>query len=192
MNAFKAIEANDLELFCRLVNRENVNTIYLNTQSLLRFAMRNRRIDFIRYLISIGADVNYADHEWWSALMRASCDNDHKLIEILLNAGADVTYVNSEWYTSLGLILRDTGSHDCAKLLIDRGAHKHLSDRDNRCTNWMEDYITDRTALNQSILTLLASHKHKKHNQNIWFIKQDKYVIKIIGKHIWSMRMLEQ
>jgi hypothetical protein len=191
MDVFEAIETNNLELFCELVNEGNVNTIYLNDQSLLRFAMRQKRIDFIRHLIHIGADVNYTCDAWWPALMRAVDDGDLKITKILLNAGSNVTCINSEGFTPLGLFLRNGRLYrDCVKLLIDRGAHKHLSNQDVRLEDWMIDCIATRTKNNQSTILILTLHKQRQ--GPLWFIKQDKHVIKMIGKHVWSMRMLEQ
>jgi ankyrin repeat protein len=192
MNMYDAIVTGDLELFRKLVNEDtnNVNILTASRRSLLHIAVRHKRVDFIEYLINIGADVNYANEEWWPALMRAFDDGDAKITEILLKAGANIAYINSGGFTALGIPpeRNKKRSHECSKLLIDRGAHKHLSTPDMCLDDWMVEFIANRMKNNQSVIALLALHKQRQ--GPLWFIKQDKHVIKMIGKHIWSIRML--
>jgi ankyrin repeat protein len=193
MDVFDAIEKNNFELFCKLVNRENVTMLDLSNRSLLRAAMHIGRVDFIQHLIRIGADVNYKNDNWWPPLLKATSDCNITIMEILLNAGADVKYANIEGCTPLGYAF-ENNRFDCAKLLIDRGAYKHLSERDKGnityASNRATVYNKWRSKLRRSIMTLIALRKQKK--GPLWFIKQDNHVIKMIGKHIWSLRMLEQ
>jgi ankyrin repeat protein len=194
MDAFEAIEANDLERFCKLVNRDNVNMLHRTTRSLIRTAMQHNRIDFIEYLIQTGADVNYANTYWWAPLYIAVERDDTKITEILLNAGADVRCTNPEGRTPLGAVIMYNRNIEYVKLLIDRGAYQYLSDFDRAISNYTSKsaaaYNEWRSKFRRSIIALIAVHKQKK--GSLWFSKQDKHIIQMIGKHAWSLRMLEQ
>jgi ankyrin repeat protein len=192
MEMLNALKNNDLELFCKLVHGENVNTPDANGVSPVRIAVSFGRVDFVEYLIKIGANVNCATDVWWPPLLKASYDGNIVIAKILIEAGADVNYQTKDGVTALRWVI-DHDSYEMVKLLINHGAS--MPDRSNHHTKVPEritKYIANRTALNQSIILILTLHKQKLNQSPVWFIKQDKNVIKMIGKHLWSLRMLEQ
>jgi hypothetical protein len=180
MEAVIAIENGNLELFRTLVNANDVNTPLTDGRSWLRVALSFYRIDIINYLINLGADVNYRSALWWPIITAAVYDKQ-------LKAGAATNYPGVEHYQPLtwAIVMRQ---YDTTKLLLDYGAK--INAYTGLIPKWVDEYITNRTALHLLTITLLTLHKQRQ--GPLWLIKQDKHVIKMIGKHIWSIRMLEQ
>jgi hypothetical protein len=187
MEAVIAIENGNLELFRTLVNANDVNTPLTDGRSWLRVALSFYRIDIINYLINLGADVNYRSALWWPIITAAVYDKQPIITKILLKAGAATNYPGVEHYQPLtwAIVMRQ---YDTTKLLLDYGAK--INAYTGLIPKWVDEYITNRTALHLLTITLLTLHKQRQ--GPLWLIKQDKHVIKMIGKHIWSIRMLEQ
>lgn len=61
----------------------------------LHLASRNKNIDIARVLIENGADVNVADNEGWTPLMRSALAADNNMVMLLLEKGAQATELNS-------------------------------------------------------------------------------------------------
>lgn len=59
-------------------------------------AFTKDKVDFLKFLISKGADVNAKDHFGQSALVRAFLHDNLKAVDILISAGADWTISDQE------------------------------------------------------------------------------------------------
>ena len=91
-------------------------------------ACDGRRLDAIRALIELGADINYKSEEGWTPLHRAAlCSTEPEASEMtrmLLAAGADVSAVDAEHRTPLHWVTHAA----CVDLLLDAGADLEARD----------------------------------------------------------------
>lgn len=96
--------------------------------SLLMYAVKKRKNDFISFLVSCGADVNQADADGNTVLHWASCFGDSSVICLLLAAGADINKVNKgELQTPL--FWAEKFSDDAAvSMLVQAGASADYKD----------------------------------------------------------------
>jgi ankyrin repeat protein len=197
MSLRRAIETGDLPLLKTLVNKNNVNILHKSGLSLLHYAVSNNQIDCLKFLIGIGANVNILNRDWLIPLNNAVHYGYVECIKLLLVAGAypdTPDYRICEGSRKMTPLTNSIGRDDVEviKILIDYGASINKINRTyvKEIPKWIYEYIENRLKYRRATLALIALHKRKQ--DCLWFVKQDKHVIKMIGKHIWSMRMLEQ
>ncbi len=126
---------------------------YVPEQSLLSIAARYGNTEIIKYLISIGADVNDVDEYaktplHFACLKRKDSENNENIeaVKMLINAGADPNYVSyKKFYRIYGIKTEklsgngDTPLHDAtrmnnieiAKYLLNNGAKPSLKLKNN-------------------------------------------------------------
>jgi ankyrin repeat protein len=143
-------------------------------------------INCLKYIISQGADVNaLCDGGRANALQWLLCNNGDKCFPILINL-IDTRLLNQPDDIN-DTALRDALRHknyNAAKLLIDRGADITLC-RGFKIPNQIIEFIEKRTQTRNIALIIIGIHKFKHtHNPN------GKDIIRHIGKHIWSMRLI--
>jgi ankyrin repeat protein len=112
-------------------------------------------IDIIKYLIEIGANINYITNDCWSPLHAASYKNNIDCVKLLINSGAKINikdYVNA---TPLDYAM-DTKNFDIIKLLIEHGADINMK----KC---------HLPQVKKFILKITESQPTDNFNQNIYF-----------------------
>ena len=72
----------------------------------------------VSFCIECGADVNARDENGMTALMKASLENNHEMVEILLDKGADVTLVNNEGKTVADMVAEEGYNELAVKLFV--------------------------------------------------------------------------
>jgi hypothetical protein len=72
-----------------LVNQKNIGGA-----TALHLAARQQNLEMVTILIENGADVNAADNEGWTALMRASLAGKGDIVDLLLDKGAKADMLN--------------------------------------------------------------------------------------------------
>lgn len=84
----------------------------------LLMATQFGNFDFVKLLISSGADVNDTNHYGFTALHAACNNNREKIIDLLVRSGADATVVNEEGSTPFSLLNADKKDYfECIKLV---------------------------------------------------------------------------
>lgn len=87
-NCRKAIMQDDPELLRKAMGQNfKINVKYPN-ESLLQFAVRSRKVNCIRFILSLNPDVNCTDNFGHSPLFLCSRDNDAFIAQLLMNARA--------------------------------------------------------------------------------------------------------
>jgi hypothetical protein len=151
------------------------------------YAVVINRPDCVRALIDMKVDIDaytpmrYAPINKAIELYRMEC------FIMLLNAGADIENTTKRALSRLPLIQAIyMGYKDMALILIDRGASQSTIDFTDPKIHYISKCTTNRLETRRRSLILLTIHKQKQGPNH--FTKQDKHVIKMISKHIWSTR----
>lgn len=89
----------------------------------LQIAAASGSTELVLALISrgLGEDIDRFDNGSWTALMIASQENHHRIVEILLQNGAGVDRRNDNGFTAL-CIAADLGYHRVVRVLLQNGA----------------------------------------------------------------------
>ncbi len=110
-----------------------VSVVFVYSQEELGYrllqAVMDNRLDSVRLLVSLGADVNFTDEFGVTPLMYASDAGDSAIVMFLLNHGAKPNIVPSYSTTALGAAVI-AGHNAIVKMLLEHGARPDL--RDNR------------------------------------------------------------
>lgn len=105
----------------------NVRTIYGETP--LHFAASGKSYDEVAMLITAGADVNAADENGATAMMRATLyERDRDNLILLLDVGADVNAINAEGATGLHIAAAENPEN--VSLLLEAGADGTIKNND--------------------------------------------------------------
>jgi ankyrin repeat protein len=181
----------------KLINDNNINTIGRLTGSPLYYAIECNRPKLVDWLIRRGADVNYHDAFTYSPLLKAIWFARVECVQLLSDACCELNTVYNNKYTPLGYTILFDHEVDFIHTLIDRGASTIFID-DTYALNTLKmtqkrDHIVNsikqRNQTRYQAITILAIHKQKCGPS--YFIKQDKYITRLISKHVWSMRFNE-
>ena len=92
------------------------------TEKLLSVEYSARMADYIRVLISEGADVNARSRSGWTPLMYAASNSNLEIVQLLLEKGADVNARNNNDWTPLMYAAGYSSNPEIKQLLIDAGA----------------------------------------------------------------------
>lgn len=121
------------------VNKDNVNSIKTRggTSLLMEMSMLGL-IDSVKYLLNIGANVNFTAPYGWTALMFATLNQHTNIVKLLVEAGANVnaqttpdsTLSGGGWSTIMFAF--KNGNKDLIQYLIDHGADVEYA------TKWLE------------------------------------------------------
>lgn len=97
-----------------LINQKN-----LGGATALHIACRESNFEIAKILVESGADVNAADNEGWTPLMRASLSAEKNIVELLLSKEARANEVNS---VNESAIIQATSSdcNECLKLMFEK------------------------------------------------------------------------
>jgi len=94
MSAVVSDDANGVRFFSKagktLVNQKN-----LGGATAIHLACRKQNLEIVKILIDSGADLNIADNEGYTPLMRAALAADDKISDLLLTRGAKANQLNS-------------------------------------------------------------------------------------------------
>ena len=78
--------------------------------------------DYIRELISVGADVNARSTDGWTPLMFAARKSTPEIVQLLLEKGADVNARGIFGRTPLMFAARKSSTPEMVQLLLEKGA----------------------------------------------------------------------
>jgi ankyrin repeat protein len=87
-------------------------------------------VDFVKFLISEGADVNARDKsQAWTALHFAARDQKLPIVEVLLDAKAEIDPQDTFGNTPLWRAVMSGSSQKVIELLVSRGANSELQNK---------------------------------------------------------------
>lgn len=111
--------------------------------------------DTIKYLISLGVDVN-VENQSWAALFAPVVDDKAEIVEILLKNGCDVNGRDPLGATALHMSA-DTGNLEIAKLLLKNGANATAIDNFGWTPLHVAAFSSHNIALVELLLNAVAS-----------------------------------
>lgn len=124
-----AIKSGDLEKVKKLVNSTNIDAVitegasnYRMGMSFLMYAAEKNKIEIVKYLLQNGANVNYVNKNFGTALHYASGTADRDVISLLLNSGLKVNTPAKNTKTPL-MIASEGGNFNIVEYLIQQGAN---------------------------------------------------------------------
>ncbi|XP_059168273.1 ankyrin-3-like [Physella acuta] len=77
----------------------DLNTTF-DSRTALMMASENRHYTYVKYLMSLNADINLVDENGWNALMFASNNGHKEVVKLLLISGADVNVQDKNGWTA--------------------------------------------------------------------------------------------
>jgi ankyrin repeat protein len=192
MEQYKAaLNSGDLQLLRKLVTAEFKPDDANGGLTIFHYAAMRGRFDCIKYFLELGADVNVRD-TFLSTPLHLACGKDVpegcETIRVLADGGAIIDATEIFESTPLRNAIYD--KNDCAaRLLLDCGAklaNIKLDADVPAIPDWVFAFIESRSNCRCAAITMIGIHKY--HLTTIT-VNNDTNVLKLIGKHIWSMRM---
>ena len=83
------------DVFDRLVSTK-IGNVAVASNTYSQYSHNLTKTTFAKMLIDGGVDINYADYEDYTPLMRAVDFGDLEIIKLLVNNGADIYYINED------------------------------------------------------------------------------------------------
>jgi ankyrin repeat protein len=170
------------------VTVDNVNAVNNDGWKVLHFVAEGGSVDCVKCCIEMGANVNASSRGGATPLHSASLYGNVVIVRVLLDAGAIVDANHFARFTPLKCAI--FGNYgDVACLLMDRGAkvsNVKLDEDVPAIPDWVTTFIESRSRCRSAAIVMIAIHKY--HRTNVTG-NNDINVIKLISKHVWSMRM---
>jgi ankyrin repeat protein len=192
MDQFKAARVGDLQELRLLLTRSNVGNVQPRIGlTALCYAAANGRADCVNYCLEVHADPNVSDNVGKIPLHYASTGGHVEVVRILLDAGSLIDSPNCVGLTPLHFAILDN-RYDVARILLDRGAKLSTVLWDTRIPkvpDWVTAFIASRSRCRYAAITIIGIHKY--HRTNVTG-NNDSNVLKLIGMHIWSCRMVKR
>jgi hypothetical protein len=184
-NCFLAVASNNLVELQQAIAGLNVNRVCRNDNgmTLLTLAIELRNTDCVRFLVqSCGANVDVPASIGATPLHFAVWANEEAILRVLLDAGAKVDVVDTLFCTPLYWAIRYE-YRSLAMLLLDRGARLSAIKFDwiVKCVpQYVQQYLATRDACRQ--VAVIITGVRVPHF--------DKYLMQLIGKHVWALRQV--
>ncbi|MFN7038833.1 MAG: ankyrin repeat domain-containing protein, partial [Alphaproteobacteria bacterium] len=138
---------------------DEAKEIILHDQSIVHYkdesghtllhAVPQKQLEFLKFLISKGADVNASfsteDEICTTPLMFAAQSEDYEAVEELLNAGAEINYFNDQGHTAF---MASIGNIKIMDYLYEKGANINFSKSGENSALWWAVAKPSSDALN--------------------------------------------
>jgi hypothetical protein len=184
----------NLEYLEKHVNSENLkDPTYCRTS--IHWAAHQNKPECMHYLLGLCGDISLRDHLGWQAIYLSAVYNHLECMKLLLDYGANIEdsgsliTTNTRYTPLYGAICNNR--FKTAYMLIDRGANINNVSIDRTrlksIPNWVVRYIEHRKSYRYSVIVVLGLQKFRMSRT---FQSNGRDAIRLIGKHIWSMRML--
>jgi ankyrin repeat protein len=202
---YNAARSCELEEVRKVINKHNVDTVLIPitgawcpTALAIVAQASNQPVNHIgsydpdvtmSYLLSLGADPNIKITGDKHILTISAQVYGVDRTRLLLDAGANINAHDNDKYTALEAAIRYRNV-DTVKLLIDRGADiKSLLDSPSihRLPKYARRFVKARNYVRRISIIVLGLRKFKYTTLNI----NNRDVIRLIAKHIWSSRTKE-
>ncbi|MCY6354739.1 suppressor of fused domain protein [Clostridium sp. ZS2-4] len=189
----KAIRKHDLDLLKQLLEEypEYINYEDSRDGTLLRFAAMHGNVEIVKYILSLGLDINKGSGEFYSSALEGAVFYENiDVVKYLLDAGAEIDTSNI-FRNPLFSVTRNE-KVDCTKLLIDRGIDLSISYQKESGEFWDALRQVDVYARNRDIVDLIErelykqlNYKVKKNKDYSW--EDDDKIVKHIEKYIGTI-----
>ncbi len=158
-NLMSAVLSNDIEgvKFYSKAGKELVNQQNSGGATALHLACREKNLPIAKILIENGADVNIADNEGWTPIMRASLAGDPAIISLLLEKNAEAISLNSIGES----VIVQASLSDCAEclnLMFQKSNFIRFMEFELLKEQLKRAYEISQNHENQAIQTLLSGY----------------------------------
>jgi ankyrin repeat protein len=188
MDQFEAACEGDLRQLRVALTEDNVDDVDVIGSTPLQYAVSYERIECVKYCLEMHANVNARDRHGWTPLHNVSVNGNVHVVRMLLDAGAVVDATDNSGFTPLFRAI-DYKRFDVAQMLLDLGAkvsNVKLDEYMPAIPGWIVTLVESRSNCRSASIIIVGIHKY--HKTNITG-NNDINVLKLISKHIWSMRM---
>ena len=160
---FVALENGNFDLIKILLEKKGVdiNKIYGGTTILLYACYKNVEINFIKYLVSKGANVNDKNKIEETSLMMASYFGNNDVVEFLISKGANVNSKNIKGLDSLMYACQLENNKDIVEFLLRNGANIY-----EKANNGDNSLIFATSKGNIDVVNLLLKEDAKNNKKN--------------------------
>jgi ankyrin repeat protein len=125
----KAVAAGDLDTARMLIDAGNSVNVSTPQGSALSWAVDNKQVNAVMYLLSLGANPNMGIPQGKSSpLMTVAGEGETQLVRLMLAAGADVNYADSVGNTAIAQAAYN-GHLTTVKTLLKAGANVNIEPR---------------------------------------------------------------
>jgi ankyrin repeat protein len=188
MDHFIAAELGNLKALQRLLTPDNVDDVDLLGLTALHLAAWDGHLECVKWCVKMGANVNAEDNVEWKPLHIASLHGHIEVVCVLLDAGAIVDATDKIGWTPLHRAIY-VERLNVVQVLIDRGAQVSnvlLDTQVPAIADWVHSFVASRLNCRYAAVIIIGVHKYHRTRLTR---NNDNNVMKLIGKHIWSMRL---
>ncbi|MFW4370795.1 MAG: ankyrin repeat domain-containing protein [Spiroplasma sp. hy2] len=147
---------NNLDLAKLLINlnpnKKMINSIDINHTTPLFLAINNGNINFVKFLLKNGADVNFQGKIGSMLIINAININNLEIVDIIFNYGADVNLQDPLANNTYLHIAARNGQLELVKLLLSRGANPNMQEKKGITPLYFAAQ-SDKTEVVQELLT---------------------------------------
>lgn len=161
--------------------------------TVLHYCASNGMVEGIHWSLEQGLEVDCKDHKMkWTPLLFATYHKELKSIRALLDAGADIEARTTYHYTPL-VFAMSNNDYEAMCVLLDYGANVNNVLYDPPWTPGKEpqeltEVIAHRNHTRTRALLAMGLYRHR-HMNDAMGPRQDKNVVQMVGKQIWSQRL---
>ncbi|WP_342263350.1 ankyrin repeat domain-containing protein [Spiroplasma endosymbiont of Clivina fossor] len=133
-------------------DKKIINSSDINNNTPLLLAINKDAIDFIKFLLENGADVNLQEKKVSMSIINAINNNNWEIINILFDHGANVNFQDPLVNNTYLHIAARNGQLELVKLLLERGANPNIQEKKGLTPLYFAAQ-SDKTEVVQELLT---------------------------------------
>ena len=177
-----AVKQNDINLFEKLINKDNVNARDEAGNTLLILASNKGSLAIVQLLVENKADINAINPVGQTALNKAIFSNNNEVAKYLIEKGADINLTDKR-FVLCPLVAAIRGNNlEMGKLLLEKGADLNVVDGVNNFSPimWATSYQ------NKEFVKLLLKYKPdlsivSSYETTVFDMTQDKEILKLLN-----------
>jgi len=127
-NVLEAIHQSNIENLSSLIDANSIENSDKDGRTALLHAVLSKNLKVMKYLITLGCQINVSDKNGWSPLHYAAQSGNLEMAQILIDSKIQVDMVDHYGNTALGrAVFNSKGDGEMIKLLLKNGADPNLS-----------------------------------------------------------------
>jgi hypothetical protein len=156
MSAVASNDVNGVKFFAK-AGPASINQKNFGGATALHIAAREGNLEIAKILIENGANVNAADNEGWTPLMRSSLAANRDIVELLLSKNAQAELLNSSKESAI-FHAASSDCNDCLGLLFERFNFAQFMDIESLKTQLTDSFVVARNHENQAAQDMIAAY----------------------------------
>ncbi len=156
MSAVASNDVNGVKFFAK-AGPASINQKNFGGATALHIAAREGNLEIAKILIESGANINAADNEGWTPLMRSSLAAKRDIVELLLSKNAQAELLNSSKESAI-FHAASSDCNDCLGLLFERFNFAQFMDIESLKTQLTDSFVVARNHENQAAQDMIAAY----------------------------------